>query len=359
MSRSVRPASRQPSSSSSTPAEARSSAPAAPSVPTDILTTSGAFDAASASVASIAVSDELAGERLDRALAAHVPGLSRTRAQAAVASGRVLVNGRPAKSSLPLEAGMTITLLPEPPHPAPATGPRPSAPEVAPLQVVYEDDQVLVVDKPAGLVVHPAPGHEHDTLVQALLAHVPDLDTSDHPTRPGIVHRLDKDTSGLMVIAKTPQSHTALAAQMKAHTTVKRYLALVEGQLSASEGVIEAPIGRDPRTRQRMAVVSLASGGRAARTRFRVLRTIRGRSYLELQLETGRTHQIRVHLAAIHHPIVGDPVYGRPQPPQPPRLFLHAAHLEFAHPMTGQWMVFDAPLPSELATFLANWERSE
>jgi 23S rRNA pseudouridine1911/1915/1917 synthase len=205
-------------------------------------------------------------------------------------------------------------------------------------------------------VVHAAPGHAGGTLVDALLAHDPGISGGD-PTRPGIVHRLDKDTSGLLVIAKDAAAHEALARQMRDHTTIKRYLALVEGQPSVSEGVIEAPIGRDPRHRQRMAVVSVASGGRDARTRFKVLRAAKGRSLLELQLETGRTHQIRVHLAAVHHPVVGDLVYGRPQPPLPPRQFLHAAHLELAHPVTSVWMSFDAPLPDDLAAFLADWER--
>lgn len=304
----------------------------------------------------LTVSSVHAGQRLDKALAALVPGLSRTRAQAAIAAGRVLVDGRPAKASLVLEAGMALAILPDRAD-SQAAAARPQATELPPLDIVYEDDSLLVVDKPAGLVVHPAPGHPHDTLVDALLAHVPALDTSENPTRPGIVHRLDKDTSGLMVIAKTPESHAALAEQMQARETVKRYLALAEGQMSVAEGVIEAPTGRDPRNRQRMAVVSLAAGGREARTRFRVLRHIRGRTYLELQLETGRTHQIRVHLAAVHHPVVGDSVYGRPQPPQPPRQFLHAAHLEFTHPATGAHLSFDAPLPSDLAAFLAKWER--
>lgn len=323
-------------------------------MPTSTTPTSSNTRAGDATI-TIVVSSEQAGKRLDSTLAAAVPGLSRTRAQAAVTAGRVLVNEHPAKASLLLELGMTITILPER-EVAPRV-PRGAAPAVGPLQVVYEDDALLVIDKPAGLVVHPAPGHEHDTLVDALLAHIPDLDTSDHPTRPGIVHRLDKDTSGLMVIAKTPESHMALAEQMKAHETIKRYLALAEGQFSVAEGVVEAPIGRDPRNRQRMAVVSLAAGGREARTRFRVLRQVRGRSYLELQLETGRTHQIRVHLAAIHHPVVGDTVYGRPQAPRPPRQFLHAAHLEFEHPTTGAHRVFDSPLPPDLATFLATLER--
>lgn len=304
----------------------------------------------------LVISSAHAGQRLDKALVALVPGLSRTRAQAAIAAGRVLVDDRPVKASLVLETGMVLAILPE--HADSQTGSaRAQATESPPLNIVYEDDSLLVVDKAAGLVVHPAPGHPHDTLVDALLAHVPDLDTSENPTRPGIVHRLDKDTSGLMVIAKTPESHAALAEQMLARETVKRYLALAEGQMSVSEGVIEAPIGRDPRNRQRMAVVSLAAGGRDARTRFRVLRYVRGRTYLELQLETGRTHQIRVHLAAVHHPVVGDSVYGRPQPPQPPRQFLHAAHLEFTHPDTGKPVAFDAPLPPDLATFLAKWER--
>ena len=297
----------------------------------------------------------IAGQRLDRALAAVVPGLSRTRAQAAIGAGRVTVNGHPARASLTLEAGMHIVYQPEaaaaPPRAPAATGSYP------PLQIVYEDDAILVVDKPAGVVVHPAPGHASGTLVDALLAHTPGLRGGEDATRPGIVHRLDKDTSGLLVIAKTASAHTALSRQMKERAMVKRYLALVEGQMTIPEGMIEAAIGRDPHNRQRMAVVGERAGGREARTHFRVLRTGRGRSLLEVTLETGRTHQIRVHLAAVQHPVVGDPVYGRPQPPQPPRQFLHATHLELAHPMTGAWLTFDSPLPADLATFLADWER--
>jgi 23S rRNA pseudouridine1911/1915/1917 synthase len=304
----------------------------------------------------VIVPAELAGQRLDRALAALVPGLSRSQAQSAIAAGRVRVAGRPARASLLVESGARISLAPA------AMAPTPVAESVArattpALRVIYEDEHLLVVDKPAGQVVHPAPGHPSGTLVDALLAYVPQLDTSENPTRPGIVHRLDKDTSGLLVVAKDARSHAELARQMKARAVVKRYLALIEGELPAQEGVIEAPIGRDPRQRKRMALVSEASGGREARTRFRVLSVARGRSLVELQLETGRTHQIRVHLAALHHPVVGDPTYGRAQPPLPARQFLHAAHLEFAHPITGAWMVFDAPLPEDLATFLAEWER--
>jgi 23S rRNA pseudouridine1911/1915/1917 synthase len=301
------------------------------------------------------VSDALAGERLDRALASAMPGLSRTRAQAAIAAGRVTVDGKPAKASLLLEMGMRVEIAPEQRPSTPSDG-AVSAP-AQPLRVVYEDEHVLVVDKPTGVVVHAAPGHASGTLVDALLAYDPGISGGADATRPGIVHRLDKDTSGLLVIAKDTAAHEALSRQMREHTTIKRYLALVEGQMSVPEGVIEAPIGRDPRHRQRMAVVSVASGGRDARTRFKVLRTAKGRSLLELQLETGRTHQIRVHLAAVHHPVVGDHVYGRPQPPLPPRQFLHAAHLELAHPVTGAWMTFDSPLPDDLAAFLTDWER--
>src|SRR5262249_2401681 len=203
---------------------------------------------------------------------------------------------------------------------------RPGA-EAIPLSILYEDAHLLVVDKPAGLVVHPAPGHEAGTLVNALLSHVPELDAAEDVARPGIVHRLDKDTSGLLVVAKDAPTHAALAAQLQEHRMIKRYLALVEGHMPVPEGTVEAPIGRDPRSRQRMALVAAERGGREARTQFRVLRQGRGRTLLEVQLETGRTHQIRVHMAAIHHPIVGDPVYGRSQPPLPPRQFLHAAHL--------------------------------
>ncbi|MEO7001364.1 MAG: RluA family pseudouridine synthase [Ktedonobacterales bacterium] len=305
------------------------------------------------------VPDEQVGERLDRALAALRPDLSRTRAQAAIRAGEVRVNEKPAKVSLMLEAGWQLALAPTlgaDTETAFAEG-RPPEPEGAiPLRVVYEDDHLLVVDKPAGLVVHPAPGHASGTLVNALLAHAPAVEGGDNPARPGIVHRLDKDTSGLMVIAKDAPTHTALTEQMQQRGMVKRYLALVEGHLDQSEGVIEAPIGRDQRHRQRMTILGEAQGGRPSRTRFRVLREGRGRSLLDVQLDTGRTHQIRVHMQAIHHPVVGDLIYGRPQQPLPPRQFLHAAHLEFAHPVTGEWLAFEAPLPDDLATFLADWE---
>lgn len=305
----------------------------------------------------IDVTADLVGQRLDRVLAARIPLLSRSRAQAAIVAGSVTVNGRAAKASLPVEEGMAITYAPAGTPTSPvALAAAPDAGVSLPLRIVYEDAHLLVVDKPAGMVVHPAPGHATGTLVDALRQRVPGLTGGDDPTRPGIVHRLDKDTSGLLVVAKDAPTHAALAGQMKDRAMVKRYLALVEGQMPVPQGVVEAPIGRDPRNRQRMALVGAASGGREARTRFRVLHTTRGRSLLELQLETGRTHQIRVHLAAVQHPVVGDPVYGRPQPPLPPRQFLHAAHLEFAHPVSGEELAFDAPLPEELAAFLHAWD---
>ena len=307
----------------------------------------------------VEVTDTLAGERLDRALAQLFPELSRTRAQAAIKAGTARVNGRTVRVSHLLEVGQQIEVdagaLSATSVAGGESAELPQA-EAIPLRVVYEDEHLLVVDKPAGLVVHPAPGHATGTLVNALLAHLPGLTAGSDASRPGIVHRLDKDTSGLIVIAKDAPAHAALAHQMKEHSTVKRYLALVDGRMPAPEGVIDAPIGRDPRHRQRMALVSEVNGGREARTRFKVLREVRGRSLLELQLETGRTHQIRVHLASVGHPVVGDSVYGRTQLPLPPRQFLHATHLEFVHPTTGEWLIFDAPLPPDLADFLAQYE---
>lgn len=316
------------------------------------------YSSESASVSSaqsaFPVSGDLVGMRLDRALTVALSGVSRTQAQERIRAGNVLVNGKPGKAGQTLEDGQTVQVVGA--VVSRAAAPRLPVAQPMPLDIVYEDDDILIVNKPAGLVVHPAPGHESGTLVNALLAHVPALDSGEDVSRPGIVHRLDKDTSGLLVVAKTPQAHATLAHQMAEHAMIKRYVALVEGYVSVPEGVVEAPIGRDPRFRQRMALVSVANGGREARTRFRVVRQQRARSLLEVELETGRTHQIRVHMLAIGHPVVGDVTYGRMQPPLPPRQFLHAGHLELAHPGTGEWMRFEAPLPDDLAQFLADWE---
>lgn len=308
----------------------------------------------------LVVDEAIAGQRLDRALADLRPKLSRTRAQVAIKAGEVTVNGKVAKPSLTLEPGQRLAFAPTLGRRGRHAGSANPQPEAIPLHVVFEDDHLLVIDKPAGLVTHPAPGHATGTLVNALLAHAPQIDDgeSDDPQRPGIVHRLDKDTSGLLVIAKDAQTHTALADQMRDRAMVKRYLALVEGRMDPPSGTIDAPIGRDPRNRLRMALVSEANGGRPARTRFNTLRYVPSRTLLEVQLESGRTHQIRVHLAAMRHPVAGDITYGRLQQPMPPRQFLHAAHLEFRHPITGAWLTFDAPLPADLTDFLTKLEDS-
>jgi 23S rRNA pseudouridine1911/1915/1917 synthase len=228
-------------------------------------------------------------------------------------------------------------------------------PQPLPLDIVYEDAYLLVINKAAGMVVHPAPGHADDTLVNALLARYPELRSVEGDMRPGIVHRLDRDTSGLLIVAKDVRTQAALVEQMKQRAVVKRYLALVEGDVALEKGSIEAPIGRDPRHRQQMAITTVDS--RDAITHFRVLQRYARHTLLLLQLETGRTHQIRVHLQAIGHPVVGDPVYGsghlRPGIVLS-RQFLHAYQLAFAHPVTGEAMEIEAPLPTDLQAILDN-----
>jgi 23S rRNA pseudouridine1911/1915/1917 synthase len=214
---------------------------------------------------------------------------------------------------------------------------------------VYEDADLLVVNKAAGMVVHPAPGHHDDTLVNALLARYAELRVNESDVRPGIVHRLDRDTSGLLIVAKNMHTQAALVEQMKRHEVVKHYLALVEGTVALDSGTIDAPIGRNPRHRQQMAIT--ASGSREARTHFRVLDRFSHYTLLLLQLETGRTHQIRVHLKAIGYPVVGDPVYGSGRKHASvlaQRQFLHAYQLQFTHPITGEAIELEAPLPADL-----------
>ncbi len=221
-------------------------------------------------------------------------------------------------------------------------------PESIPLNIVYEDDDLLVVDKPAGLAVHPAPGHSRHTLVNALLAHCVDLSGVGGVLRPGIVHRLDKDTSGLLLVAKNDRTHASLSRQLKERTVQKRYLALVRGRLEQPEGVIEGAVGRDPRNRKRMAIVE---GGRPARTAYKVREYLDGMTLVEVAPSTGRTHQIRVHFAAAGHPIVGDALYGKPSG-LVGRQFLHAYRLAFEHPRNGRRMEFEAPLPEDLTEAL-------
>jgi len=287
------------------------------------------------------IADE-GGARLDKYASERCPELSRTRVQGLVADGYITVNGRPAKAGLKLNIGdrVDITLPPPPPSPL--------SPEAMPLSILYEDDDLLVVDKPSGLTVHPAPGHPGHTLVNALLAHAPGLAQMGSSPRPGIVHRLDKDASGVMVVAKNNKAQLDLADQFKARSVAKTYLVLVRGHLTPQDGIIEAPIGRDPANRKRMTVLS---SGRSARTRYHVARYLDGYTLLEVRTETGRTHQIRVHLAAVGFPIAGDETYGV-KAPFLPRLFLHACRLGFKLPSNGEYVEFTAELPPDLAQAL-------
>lgn len=303
-----------------------------------------------------------AGERIDRLLARRLPDLSRSRIAQLLEQGRVRLNGRlPRKSDRPASGDRIELELPAP-------EPSPLRPEPIPLDIVYEDRDLLVVDKPAGMVVHPAAGHRSGTLVNALLHHVSDLSGIGGVLRPGIVHRLDRDTSGLLIVAKHDRAHRKLAAALKRREVRRLYLAVAWGHLGADERVVEAPIGRSPSDRKRMAVVP---GGRPALTHFRRLERWRAADLLEARLETGRTHQIRVHLAHIGHPVVGDASYGaggarrisgpdqgwaRDLERRLSRQFLHAYDLQFQHPRTGELLHFESPLPDELARAAA-WAR--
>ena len=281
--------------------------------------------------------------RLDRFLTALQPDLTRSRIHALIAEGMVTLNGKPTRPAQKVQAGDRVALT-LPPARAAAIAAQP-----IPLSVIYQDAELLVVDKPAGLPVHPGPGHPDGTLVNGLLAHCPDIQAIGGVTRPGIVHRLDRNTSGLLVVAKTERAHHSLSGQLKARQVRKGYLGLALGRLAPPEGLIDAPIGRHPRHRKRMAVVA---GGRAARTRYRVKKTIGGCSLLKLCPETGRTHQLRVHLASLGHPLYGDAVYGKASPLLP-RHFLHASILGFRHPVSGQWLQLRSQLPPELEDLLS------
>jgi 23S rRNA pseudouridine1911/1915/1917 synthase len=301
------------------------------------------------------------GERLDRFVAGQLEGTSRAAIQQWIKAGDVTVNGQHAKSSLRLAAGDIVRVI----------WPDASPPEVEPvpmaLSIIYEDRDCVVIDKPPGLVVHPATSHQRDTLVSGLLARFPDMasmvDTkAADGMRPGIVHRLDKDTSGLIVVARNEASRRALQRQFRTRSVEKTYQALVYGRLAESEGRIVASLGRDPRHRHRIAVLS---GGREAVTEYQVLqylRTPHGNRELytlvEARLLTGRTHQIRVHLAYVGHPVVGDLVYGRRKKRIAcPRQFLHACRLAFHHPADGRWVVFQSPLPEDLQQVLTQLEQ--
>lgn len=300
----------------------------------------------------------LDGERVDRVVAT-VTGLTRAEVARLVERGGVRLDGEPVSSRhRRVLAGEELGIdLPGPPDPAGAA----LRAEAVAFGVVHEDAAIVVVDKPAGLVVHPGAGHAAGTLAAGLLARYPDIAAAAStgaldPARPGIVHRLDKDTSGLLVVARTPEAQASLVAQLASRTMGRRYLALALGRIGPDEGVIEAPVGRSERDPTRMAVTVR---GRAARTRYAVSArydTPVPASLLAVELDTGRTHQIRVHLAAIGHPVLGDPRYGgRRRGVDVGRPFLHAEHLGLVHPSTGRRCEFDSPLPPELTELLATF----
>jgi 23S rRNA pseudouridine1911/1915/1917 synthase len=293
------------------------------------------------------VGSDSAGQRLDVFLA-HACGLSRARVQRLIEGAHVLVGGRSPKAGHRIGAGERIQLRIPPATRLDLT------PEAIPLDILFEDEDLIVLNKPAGIVVHPGAGRTSGTVVNALLAHCGTLAGIGGVERPGIVHRLDRGTSGALLVAKSEMAHLALSRAFKARRVQKRYLALVHGEVREERGRIVAAIGRREHDRKRMGV--RVSGGREARTSFRVLRRLPGMTLLELELETGRTHQIRVHLSHIGHPVVGDQVYGgrrerrasASDAPRAERQMLHAWHLGFAHPRTGDWLEFTAPIPEDL-----------
>jgi len=289
-----------------------------------------------------------AGKRLDAFLHERLPEFSRSRLQSWIKSDRVLLNGEPARASHILHGGEGISV--EPADLAPLR----AEPEDLPLKILYEDSDVVVIDKPAGMVVHAGAGHQRGTLVNALLHRFGSLSSINGELRPGIVHRLDRETSGVLVVARTDLAHQSLARQFHDREVKKIYLALVHGRMRQAQGRVTSPISRDPVRRTRM--TARVSTGRSALTEYRILENLDRYSYLEVRLGTGRTHQIRVHLSSIHHPIVGDRLYGAPAEtpglPKLGRFFLHAHLLRFQSPSTGEWIRVESPLPDELRTFL-------
>ena len=290
-----------------------------------------------------------AGKRLDSFLHERLPEFSRSRLQSWIKENRVLLNGAPARASYVLRGGESVSLEPASLRPLKAEA------EALPLKILYEDEDVVVVDKPAGMVVHAGAGHSRGTLVNALLHHMDgSLSSINGDLRPGIVHRLDRDTSGVLVVARTDLAHQSLARQFHDREVEKIYLALVHGRLKQAQGRVTSPVSRDPVRRTRM--TAKLAAGRSALTEYRVVEEFERFSYLEVRIGTGRTHQIRVHLSSIHHPIVGDRLYGAPAsiPGLPPlgRFFLHAHRLRFRSPSGGEWITVESPLPQELHTFL-------
>lgn len=277
------------------------------------------------------------GERLD-VFVARSAALTRSRAQKLIEDGNVLVDGVPERASHRLSPGHRVAVA------IPPLVESEARPESIALDILHEDGDILVINKPAGMTVHPSPGHATATLVNAILAHCDDLSGIGGVMRPGIVHRLDRDTSGVILVAKNDGAHNALAKQLRERSVEKTYIALVEGTPKPAEGIIDAPIARDPRNRQRMAVIE---GGRESTSAYTVVERFTGCSLLEVRPKTGRTHQIRVHLAAIGHPIVGDRLYGKPSK-LIGRQFLHAARIAITHPRTSERVEFNAALSVDL-----------
>ena len=291
------------------------------------------------------------GERADQLLSRQVEGLTRSAAQKLLEQGLVCCQDVPLKKNARPEPGTLLTV--ELPEPAPVD----IVPQNIPLDIVYEDDDVIVVNKPVGLVVHPAPGHPDGTLVNALLYHCGDsLSGINGEKRPGIVHRIDRDTSGLIIVAKNDAAHLALAAQLEDHTLARVYECVVQGNLREDSGTIDAPIARNPNDRKKMAVVP---GGRRAVTHYRVLARYNGYTYVECRLETGRTHQIRVHMSYSGHPLLGDTVYRGKAEKGLAGQCLHARQLTFVHPRTGERMTVECPLPDWFTAILNKLERGQ
>ncbi len=287
----------------------------------------------------LSVSADRSGIRLDLFICQSCEGLSRSLVQKLIDDGHVLINGELGKPSRKVKVGDVILIHVPPPEPSPEL-----VPEEVPLAILYEDRDILVVNKPAGVTVYPAPGHPCHTLMNAVLAHCPEISSIESSVRPGVVHRLDKDTSGAMVVAKNKAAQLNLISQFRSHRMLKKYLVLVKGCPSPEQGVIEAPIGRHPKDRKRMAVVE---GGRESRTLYKVTRRFNGYSLVEATLQTGRTHQIRVHFSHKRWPVVGDGVYGV-QVEWLGRQFVHAWTLGFKLPGSGEYVEFRAELPADL-----------
>ena len=285
-----------------------------------------------------------AGKRLDAFLHERLPEFSRSRLQSWIKDGLVLLNDKPARSSLLIRGTDAVSVAPVELRPLKAE------PEELPLKVLYQDADVIVIDKPAGMVVHAGAGHTSGTLVNALLHHFDALSTVNRDFRPGIVHRLDRDTSGVLVVARTDQAHQSLADQFSKREVEKVYLALVHGHLKQPQGQITSPIARDPIRRTRM--TARLPSGRAALTSYKVIEELPKLSFLEVRIGTGRTHQIRVHLSSIGHPIFGDRLYGAPATSELNRFFLHAHRLTFTSPSSGDRITIESPLPAELYNFL-------